>query len=215
MWPPFVWPWRENRVTLDQRPSEFSTQAKGAYQLALAEAQQVFRQLSAFEEQVTTAAEVCLGALRSGRKIIAFGNGGSACEAQHLVGELIGRYKSNRKPLAAVALNADAAVITCIGNDFSFEDIFARQVEGLCQPGDVLVAFSTSGNSPNVLRALELAGRLQIRSIAFLGGDGGKAAALADCTLVVPHRDTARIQEGHNFLMHSLMDVIEAELGIA
>jgi D-sedoheptulose 7-phosphate isomerase len=105
-------------------------------------------------------------------------------------------------------------VITCIGNDFTFEDVFSRQLEGLCQPGDLLIAFSTSGNSPNVLRALEAARRLRIRSIAFLGRQGGKAAPLADCALIVPHGDTARIQEGHNFLMHSLMDIVEAELGL-
>jgi len=156
-----------------------------------------------------------LEALQQGGKLVTFGNGGSACEAQHLVGELMGRYKSNRRPLAAVALTADTTVLTCIGNDFDFEDVFARQVEGLCRPGDLLIAFSTSGNSPNVVRALETGRQAGIRSIAFLGRDGGKAASLADCALIVRHHDTARIQEGHNFLMHSLMDVIEAYRGVA
>jgi D-sedoheptulose 7-phosphate isomerase len=189
--------------------------AGSGYLTALQEAQQVLQQLSAFEQRVATAAEWCLETFRQGHKVIAFGNGGSACEAQHLVGELMGRYKSNRRPLAAVSLTADTAVITCIGNDFNFDDIFARQLEGLSQPGDLLIAFSTSGNSRNVLRALEAARRLDIRSIAFLGGDGGKAVTYSDCALVIPHRDTARIQEGHNFLMHAMMDIIEAELGIA
>jgi D-sedoheptulose 7-phosphate isomerase len=113
--------------------------------------------------------------------------------------------------LPAVALTADSAVLTCVGNDFRFEDVFARQVQALGNPGDVLVAFTTSGYSGNVLAALELARKLQLTSIAFLGRDGGAAACLADCKLIVPHTDTARIQEGHQFLMHSLMDIIEAE----
>lgn len=184
------------------------------FQSALKEAQGVFDLLSTMEPSLNQAAQWCLEAFRDGHKIVAFGNGGSACEAQHLAGELMGRYKSNRKPLPAVALSADTAVLTCIGNDFSFDEIFARQFEGLAQQGDILIAFSTSGNSRNVLLALEAARRLHIRSIAFLGGEGGKAAAYADCALIVRHRDTARIQEGHNFLMHSLMDTIEAEFGL-
>lgn len=215
MWRLFVWPWRGNGMAIGEQQGGSNTQVNSPYQFALAEAQRVLQQLNGFEQKVIEAAELCLEAFRNRHKVIAFGNGGSACEAQHLVGELMGRYKSNRKPLPAVALTADTAVITCVGNDFSFEDIFARQVEGLCQAGDLLVAFSTSGNSANVIRALELARRMEIGSIAFLGGEGGKAAAFADCTLIVQHHDTARIQEGHNFLMHSLMDVIEAELGIA
>jgi D-sedoheptulose 7-phosphate isomerase len=184
------------------------------FQSALQEAQSVFDVLSTMESSLNQAAQWCLEAFRDGHKIITFGNGGSACEAQHLAGELMGRYKSNRRPLPAVALSADTAVITCIGNDFGFDDIFARQFEGLAGPGDILIAFSTSGNSNNVLLALEAARRLHIRSIAFLGREGGKAAASADCSLIVRHHDTARIQEGHNFLMHSLMDIIEAEFGL-
>jgi D-sedoheptulose 7-phosphate isomerase len=183
------------------------------FQSALTEARDVFDLLNTMEADLERAARWCVETLRAGNKIIAFGNGGSACEAQHLAGELMGRYKSNRKPLPAVALSADTAVITCIGNDFSFDDIFARQLEGLAQPGDILIAFSTSGNSRNVLFALETARRLHLRSIAFLGSEGGKAAAYADCPLIIHHHDTARIQEGHNFLMHSLMDTIESEFG--
>jgi D-sedoheptulose 7-phosphate isomerase len=155
------------------------------------------------------AALKCIESLRNGHKLIACGNGGSACQAQHLVGELVGRYKSNRAALPAIALTADSAVLTCIGNDYSYEDIFARQIRALGQPGDVLVAFSTSGRSANVLRALEACRELQITSIAFLGRDGGAAAPLADCALIIPHTDTARVQEAHLFLMHSLMDLIE------
>ena len=194
----------------DEEESEFG---KRPYQFAIRESQHVLGQLVEMEQNVSVAARWCVDAFRNKGKVIAFGNGGSACEAQHLAGELMGRYKSNRRPLAAMAVTADTAVLTCIGNDFSFDDVFARQVEGLAQPGDIVFAFSTSGNSANVVRAVETARKLQVRSVAFVGGNGGKVASLADCALVVPHGDTARIQEGHNFLMHSLMDMIEAELG--
>jgi D-sedoheptulose 7-phosphate isomerase len=109
-------------------------------------------------------------------------------------------------------MSADSAVLTCIGNDYSFEDVFARQVQALGQPDDILVVFSTSGNSANVLRGLEAARSRQLKSIAFLGRDGGAAASIAMCSIIVPHVDTARVQEGHQFLMHSLMDRIEEDM---
>ena len=140
------------------------------------------------------------------------GNGGSAAEAQHMAGELIGRYKQQRAPLAALALGTDVATATCIVNDYCFDDIFERQFRALAQPHDLLVVFTTSGNSGNILACLETARKKQIRSIAFLGKDGGRAKDLSDCVLLVKHQDTARIQEGHQFLMHCLMDQIEAAL---
>ena len=124
----------------------------------------------------------------------------------------MGRYKENRRALAALALASDVAVLTCIGNDYCFEDIFARQVRALGRSGDVLIVFTTSGNSPNILAALRTAREMGVRSIAFLGKEGGKAKALADCSLVIAHQDTARVQEAHQFLMHCLMDQIEASL---
>lgn len=183
-----------------------------SYRMNLREAIQVFESLADFEPSVQTAASWCLEALHGGHKLLICGNGGSASEAQHLAGELMGRYKENRAPLAAIALTADSAIMTCIGNDYQYEEIFARQVRGLGCRGDVLIAFTTSGNSPNVLNALSVAKELGIRSIAFLGRDGGKALPIADCALVVRHSDTARAQEGHQFLMHALMDAIEAGL---
>src|SRR5712691_5737035 len=180
------------------------------FESALNEAVQVLQSLHALEATVRMAAEWCTEALMDGHKLLVCGNGGSACEGQHLVGELMGRYKKDRPSLPAVAMNADSAVLTCIGNYYSFEEVFARQIRALGQAGDVVVAFSTSGNSPNVLRALEAAGDSQLRSIAFLGHEGGAAAHLAGCSLIVPHKDTARIQEGHQFLMHALMEYIEA-----
>jgi D-sedoheptulose 7-phosphate isomerase len=182
---------------------------------SLEEASKVLSSLYLLEDQLQTAAGWCVDAFRSGHKLLACGNGGSASEAQHLVGEIVGRYKKNRPPLPAIALTSDSTLLTCIGNDYSFREVFSRQVEGLGRSGDVLLVFTSSGNSPNVLAALKMAHKLQIQSIAFLGTDGGRALSAADCSMLVQHADTARVQEGHNFLMHALMDRIEAEMGYA
>ena len=172
------------------------------------------RLLSTLESAVQTAAQWCLQGFESGNKLLVLGNGGSACEAQHLVSELMGRYLSNRRPLPAAALTADTAVLTCIGNDFSYEEVLARQIQAFGRPGDLLTAFSTTGHSPNVLRAIETARALGLRSITFLGRDGGASAALSDCALIAPYHATARIQEAHNFLMHAFMDIIERHVGV-
>ncbi len=168
--------------------------------------------LRAMSGQVRDCADRCLTSLNSGGKLLICGNGGSAAQAQHLAGELLGRYKKNRRPLAAITLTADASVLTCIGNDYGFEEIFSRQVRALGRPGDVLIALTTSGRSPDILEALRAAKEIGMNSIAFLGGDGGAALALSDSALVVGRHDTARIQEGHQFLLHCLMDWIEAGL---
>jgi len=182
------------------------------YQRSLQDAIAVYHSLSALEAQVQTAGRICTDALAAGRKLLICGNGGSAAEAQHLAGELMGRYKDDRRPLPAVALTADSALVTCVGNDYCFEEVFSRQLRALAQPGDVLVVFTTSGNSPNILMALETAREMGVASIAFLGRDGGSAIELSDCSLVVRHPETARAQEAHQFLMHGLMDEIEAWL---
>ena len=200
-------------MTDSTRQDQSDSPKQISYESSLHQAQQVLLSLHSLESSVSMAAGWCVDAFRGGHKVIACGNGGSASEAQHLVGELMGRYKFDRPPLPAIAMTADSVLLTCIGNDYSFEDIFARQLKGLGQPGDVLLAFTSSGNSPNVLRALEAAPGLQIKSIAFLGRDGGRALSMADCSLLVSHADTARVQEGHNFLMHCLMDLIETEMG--
>jgi D-sedoheptulose 7-phosphate isomerase len=179
---------------------------------ALEQAISVFKDLHALGDDIEHAAHMAVASLRAGNKLLICGNGGSACEAQHLAGELAGRYKHDRRALAAVSLNADGAVLTCIGNDYHFEDVFARQLEAIGRPGDLLIVFSTSGESPNILRALETAKLLGLPSLAFLGRDGGMAAALATQALIVRHSDTARIQEAHQFLMHCLMDHIEKDL---
>jgi D-sedoheptulose 7-phosphate isomerase len=189
--------------------NETSISSETAFAASVRTALQVLQSLVPLEGNLDIAATVCKEALSNGRKILSCGNGGSACDALHLTGELMGRYKSDRVALPAVTLSADSVLLTCIGNDYSFEDVFARQVEGLGTRGDVLIVFSTSGNSPNILRALSAARGKGVSSVAFLGCQGGSALSLADHTLTVPHSDTARIQEAHQFLLHSLMDLIE------
>lgn len=184
------------------------------FETSLNQAIGVFESLKEHEQSVEIAARWCAEALAASCKLLICGNGGSASEAQHLAGELMGRYKKNRAPLAAIALSSDTAILTCIGNDYCFEDIFARQVRALAKNGDILVVFTTSGNSPNVLAALRSARDTGARTIAFLGREGGQARELSDCSLIVKHGDTARIQEGHQFLMHYLMDRIEGILGL-
>ncbi len=163
-------------------------------------------------ERLAAAARLVAEALKGGNKVMFCGNGGSAADSQHLAAELVGRYRRNRPGLAALALTADTSALTAIGNDFGFEEVFSRQVEALGRPGDVLIAISTSGRSPNVLRAVEAARARGLKTIGLAGRDGGPLAALADVALVVPSADTARIQECHLTLGHVLCDLVEAEL---
>jgi D-sedoheptulose 7-phosphate isomerase len=199
-------------MAIEEAQDQSSMHAFSPFQTAHAEALRVLDSLRSLEEEIHAAAALCLASLKKGRKLVLCGNGGSAADAQHLVGELMGRYRGNRRSWPAVALNADSVTMSCIGNDYSFEEIYARQAEALCQPGDVLIVFSTSGNSPNILRILETAHRLSIRSIGFFGNGGGNAGQLTDIAIIVAHKDTARIQEGHQFLLHALMDAMEPEL---
>lgn len=182
---------------------------------ALQESMGVLASLEELEPALVRAVNKCAVSLNSGGKLLICGNGGSAAEAMHLVGELVGRYKIDRAPLAAISLGTDPALTTCVGNDYSYDEIFSRQVNGLGRRGDVLIAFTTSGRSPNVVQALKAANELGIESVAFLGKDGGPALALATEALVVRHTDTARIQEGHQFLMHSFMDLLEPAVAAA
>jgi D-sedoheptulose 7-phosphate isomerase len=144
-----------------------------------------------------------------GHMLLTCGNGGSATDAQHLAEELIGRYRANRRALPAVALTADSAALTCIANDFGYDQVFARQIEGLARPGDMLVCFSTSGNSANIVAALQAARARGASSVALLGKDGGAARDLADLALVVASADTARIQEAHLQVLHYICEVVE------
>ena len=143
------------------------------------------------------------------------GNGGSASDSQHLAAELMGRFKKNRKALRSIALTADTSVLTCVANDYSYEDIFSRQIEGLGTSRDLLVAISTSGNSENIIRALKAAKKNGLHTLLLTGIDGGKAAGEAEITLTVPSSSTARIQEAHILIGHILCEIIELELGVA
>jgi D-sedoheptulose 7-phosphate isomerase len=147
--------------------------------------------------------------LRSGGKVLAFGNGGSAADAQHLAGELVGRFRRDRPGLAAVALTTDPSVVTALGNDFGFEAVFRRQVEALGRPGDVALGISTSGRSPNVLEAMRAARARGLVTVGLTGGGGGPLRDLADYLVDVPHADTQRIQEVHLMVVHVLCQVVE------
>jgi D-sedoheptulose 7-phosphate isomerase len=149
--------------------------------------------------------------LNSGGAIFWCGNGGSAAESQHMAAELMGRFLINRKPYRSLSLTTDTSAITGIANDFHFDEIFSRQLEGVARPGDFLVVFTTSGNSQNVLLALEKAREIGVYTIAFLGKDGGKAKSLADIEFLVDATETARIQEVHTVMAHTLCQIIEAE----
>ena len=159
---------------------------------------------------IQSAADLIVGALRDGRTIMTAGNGGSAAEAMHMAEELTGRYRADRPSLPGLALCADPTVLTCIGNDYGFEAIFSRQVEGLGRPGDVLVLFSTSGRSANLTAAAEAARAGGIHVLCVTGRDGGDLKALADINLIVPGTATERIQEAHQVILHLLLDAVEA-----
>jgi D-sedoheptulose 7-phosphate isomerase len=151
-------------------------------------------------------------AIRSGRKILLFGNGGSAADAQHVAGELVGRFLQESQPWPAIALTTDSSILTCVGNDWDFSEVFARQVEALAKPGDVVVGISTSGNSRNVVRGLETAKRKGARTIAFCGAKGGAIVQLADIAFRAPTTATPRIQELHLLAWHSICELVEREL---
>ncbi len=152
-------------------------------------------------------------ALRAGGKVLAFGNGGSAADAQHLAGELVGRFRRERPGLAALALTTDPSVVTALGNDYGFDAVFRRQVEALGRPGDVALGISTSGRSPNVLEALRAARAGRLLTVGLTGGGGGSLPEAVDFLIDVPHSDTQRIQEVHAMVVHVLCQVVEEAIG--
>ncbi|HLU61576.1 MAG TPA: phosphoheptose isomerase [Gammaproteobacteria bacterium] len=165
--------------------------------------------------QIVRAAELACSTLLNNGKILSCGNGGSAADAQHFSSELLNRFERERPPLAAIALTTDSSTLTSIANDYDYRDVFSKQVRALGQPGDVLLAISTSGNSPNVMRAMQAAHERDMRIIAFTGRNGGEMAPLLredDVELRVPAERTARIQEVHLLLIHCLCDLIDARL---
>jgi len=165
-----------------------------------------------FEDMVAQAALQIVKALRSGGKVIFCGNGGSAADAQHLAAEFTGRYLKERSALPALALHANTSALTAIGNDYGFDRVFARQMEGLGKEGDVAVGISTSGNSPNVLRAIEVARSKSIYTVALTGASGGKMKDVADCTICIPSEETPRIQECHILTGHIICEIAEEML---
>src|SRR5271156_3769841 len=166
----------------------------------------------AFHATVVQAAMQIVKSLRAGGKVMFFGNGGSAADAQHLAAEFTGRYLKERRALPALALHANTSSLTAIGNDYGFEFVFARQLEALGKEGDVAVGISTSGNSPNVLRALEAAKSKTIYTVALTGKTGGKMKQLADCTICIPSDETPRIQECHILTGHLICEIAEEML---
>ncbi len=163
-------------------------------------------------DDIAAACRLALETLESGHKLLLFGNGGSAADAQHIAAELTGRYKIERRGLPVIALSTDTSALTAIGNDLGFEEIFARQVEALAVAGDLLIGISTSGNSANVNRALEFGRKTGCKTLALTGRDGGAMRALADVCLIVPSDDTPRIQEMHILIGHTICHVVEAEM---
>lgn len=161
---------------------------------------------------IVEAVQVILKAYKNGGKVLLCGNGGSAADSQHLAAELIGRFRANRRPLAAIALTTDTSVLTAVGNDVGFESIFARQVEALIGRGDILIAISTSGRSENVNRAVTVAREHGATTIGLVGGDGGRLAGLLDIALVVPSQDVPRVQECHIAIGHVICGLVEREL---
>jgi D-sedoheptulose 7-phosphate isomerase len=160
---------------------------------------------------IAAIAEACAGALRRGGKLLLAGNGGSAADAQHLAAEFVGRFRTERAALAAIALTTDTSLLTAVANDYGFEHVFARQVAALGQRGDVLIGISTSGNSANVLEAVRAASDKGMVTVGLTGGDGGRLAALCDHAFAVPATDTARIQECHILVGHAVCEWIDAE----
>ena len=165
-----------------------------------------------YAADVSRAAGMIAAAFKARGKLLVFGNGGSAADAQHIAGELVNRFLQARRALPAIALTTDGGVLTCVANDTGYENIFARQIEALGTRGDVCLAISTSGTSANIVKACQQAREQGIEVIGLLGRDGGKVAQLCDLALIIPSQDTQRIQETHNLVGHIICELIESEL---
>jgi D-sedoheptulose 7-phosphate isomerase len=181
----------------------------GVFSDALREHITIIRQLESQQDAFERAAILITDSLLRGNKVLWCGNGGSAADSQHLAAELVGRFRKPRAALASIALTTDTAVMTAISNDFGYDEVFERQVEALCRPGDVVVGISTSGNSRNVCAALEKARQLRASTVALTGGKGGQMAALADACIRIPSSDSARVQEAHILCGHALCEWVE------
>jgi D-sedoheptulose 7-phosphate isomerase len=178
---------------------------------AIAEHQTMFAKMGDLIPQISQVAEELKACIKRGGKILIMGNGGSAADSQHIAAEIVGRFKKERRGLAAIALTTDTSIITSVGNDYGYDYIFARQIEALCRPEDVVIGITTSGNSKNVVAAIEEANQLGATTIGLTGGSGGKMNELCKYNLVMPSSVTARVQEAHIFVGHSLCDLLESE----
>ncbi len=179
------------------------------FEQSLEETTRTLKALADIRPAIDQASKLILETLKSGGKLLVAGNGGSAAEAAHFATELTGRYAKNRKALPALALSADGSLLTCIGNDYGFDQVFSRQIEGLAKPGDLVVVLTSSGNSANIITALNTAKNQGIKSLAFLGRGGGKAKGLATCELIIPGQTGAAAQEAHLFLIHHFCELID------
>src|SRR5438093_652746 len=179
---------------------------------AIAAATETLRSLSSLEGQMVEAADLIEQCLRAGNKLLVCGNGGSAADAAHFATELVVRFAKDRQAYPAICLATDGGLLTAAGNDYGFDEIFARQVAAFGQPEDVLICLTTSGKSKNVVRALEEAKARKLKTIAFLGRDGGPTIGMADVDLLVRSNSTARIQESHQLVLHVLCEVVESHL---
>ena len=180
-----------------------------SFDTSLAETTRTLQALATIRPVIDRAGDLILATLRRGGKLLVCGNGGSAAEAAHFATELVGRYFKTRRSLPAVALSSDGSLVTCIGNDFGYDQVFARQIAGLAQPGDLVVVLTSSGNSGNIVAALHEARRLGLDSLAFLGRGGGRCKGLATCELIMPGDSGAAAQEAHLFLIHHFCDRID------
>ena len=163
-------------------------------------------------DTITEAAKIIIEAYKAGKKVLLIGNGGSAADAQHIAGELVGRFRIERKALPAIALTTDTSTLTALANDYGYDTVFSRQLEALANEGDVLIAITTSGTSPNILKAIETARSEGVVVIALTGEDGSKLKGMADLTITVPSKDTQRIQEAHITIGHIICHLVEQEL---
>ena len=175
----------------------------------LLEHQEVMQSVELLLPQLELASAAVVSCLKSGGKIMLCGNGGSAADSQHIAAEIVGRFETERNALPAIALTTDTSILTAVGNDYGYDKIFSRQVQGLAQSGDVLIGYSTSGNSANVIAAFEVAVGLGVKTISLTGRDGGRLKHLADIDLCVTSSSTARIQEAHAFLGHALCAAVD------
>jgi len=189
--------------------------SQSIFQTNIADAQSMLQTLLPMEPQVNRAADLLATALLSGNKLLACGNGGSAADASHLTTEFVVRFNADRRPYPAISFTTNGGDLTACGNDYSFDEVFARQVRAFGLPGDVLFAFTTSGNSENVVRALKTAKETGVLTVSFLGKTGGPCKGLADVEFIVPHQITARIQEAHKLLLHTICEIVEVRLHAA